>query len=172
MRRLKINMKFRLCLVSLSFGTLLAACTDPPTAPAGPPPSGRVIAAKDLATDAVLAHDSRSPILVVVTRHDCSYCMLIKQEILRPMLLSGDYDQRVIIRELMIDPAYSLTDFSGRVVMSGELAARYNAIFTPTVLLLDASGTEIADRLVGINSTELYGHYLDQAIEAALARLR
>lgn len=150
----------------------LAACTGPPAPTTPALPAGQVVVASDLATDAVVAENRRVPILVVVTRHDCPYCMRIKQDILRPMLLSGDYEGRVTIRELMIDPEYRLRDFSGQEVTSSELAARYEAVFTPTVLLLDAAGNEVADRLLGINTTELYGYYLDEAINQALANVR
>ncbi len=159
----------RLC--GFAIWALLAGCADPQPQ-VGTHGIGSVVAASDLAGDARLAANGKLPILLVVTRHDCPYCVRIKRDVLGPMLTSGDYENRVVIRELMIEPAYLVRDFAGREVISEELAVRYDATFTPTVLLLDASGNEIAGRLIGINTVELYGYYLDQAINEALDYLR
>ena len=131
-----------------------------------------LMAASNLAVDARQASDLKVPVLLVVTRHDCPYCQRLKQDVLRPMLLSGEYEQRVIMRELMIDPSYSLLDFSDNPVNSNELATRYDAIFVPTVLLLDSNGREVADRILGFNAAGLYGYYLDQAIDHAAIAIR
>ena len=49
------------------------------------------------------ARNGHMPILLVVSQEDCPYCELLKREILEPMLVSGEYDGRVLIRELLID---------------------------------------------------------------------
>lgn len=151
---------------------VLAACSAPPPPSMIETHAGQIKPLLNLAADAKQASDGRVPLLIVVTRHDCPYCLQLKRDILEPMLRSGDYRNRIIVRELAIDPAYLLKDFSGQAIISSDLAKRYKSEFTPTVLLLDDSGDEVADRLLGINTADLYGYYLDQAIDKALATMR
>ncbi len=117
------------------------------------------------------ARAGRLPILLLVSQSDCPYCELLKREILRPMLISGDYDGRVLIRELLIDSELPVRDFDGRAVVPDALAKRYRVRLTPTVLFLDDRGREVAERIVGINTVDFYAYYLDAAIDAAGARL-
>lgn len=127
--------------------------------------------AEDFAALGDRARNDDLPILLVVSQTDCPYCKLLKREILEPMLLSGDYTGRVLIRELFIDSHLPVRDFDGRDVTPDDLAGRYRARLTPTVLFLDHRGQELAEPLIGINTVEFYGYYLDAAIDAARARL-
>jgi thioredoxin-related protein len=113
------------------------------------------------------ARAGRMPIVLVVSRADCPYCELLKEEILQPMLISGDYDGRVLIRELLIDSALPLRDFDGQAIAPDALASRYRTRLTPTVLFLDHRGRELTERMIGINTVDFYGYYLDAAIDAA-----
>ncbi|MEW7979030.1 MAG: hypothetical protein AB2813_04300 [Candidatus Sedimenticola endophacoides] len=60
-----------------------------------------------------LAADARHglPILLLVSQDHCPFCVQIKRDILRPMLLAGDYRGQILIRELYIDPGVSVLDF-------------------------------------------------------------
>ena len=126
---------------------------------------------EDLAALGERARHGRMPILLVVSRDDCPYCKLLKREILEPMLLSGDYSGRVLIRELLVDSYAPVRDFDGETVSSDAVASRYGARLTPTVLFLDHRGRELAEPMIGINTVEFYGHYLDATIDAARVRL-
>lgn len=128
--------------------------------------------ASDFAADARLAQIGRIPILVAITRDDCSYCLTLKRDILLPMLRSGDYKKRVIMRELNIDSAAKIKTFDFDHLSSLAWAQQYKATFTPTVLLLDHTGKEVAKRLVGINTVSMYGWYLDEAIVGATETIR
>lgn len=112
------------------------------------------------------------PILLVVSQSFCPYCEQLEREILVPMLLSGEYRGRVIIRELLTDAGVTVRDFDGRSVEAADIAARYRAWITPTLLFLDERGREIVPRIRGFNTPSLYGYYVDAAIAQALARLR
>ena len=118
------------------------------------------------------ARSGHMPILLVVSQADCPYCELLKREILEPMLVSGEYEGRVLIRELLIDSALPGRDFDGQAVAPDELAGRYRIRLTPTVLFPDHRGRELTKRMIGINTVDFYGHYLDAAIDAARERLR
>ncbi len=48
---------------------------------------------------------------------------------------------------------------------------RYDALFTPTVLLVGPQGEDLDERLIGINNDEMYLWYLEQAIDRAAARI-
>jgi hypothetical protein len=43
---------------------------------------------------------------------------------------------------------------------------------TPTLLFLDAGGTEVAEKMVGINNIEFYGFYLLKNLQAAHEQLK
>ncbi len=119
-------------------------------------------------------HSSKNsiPILVVFASEDCVYCMILENEILKPMLISGDYDQKVIIRKILIDIPNSVQDFNGRSVTIDKLTSRYNIFVTPTVLFLDNNGKEISKRLIGINVVDYYALDVDNAIDKSIRILR
>jgi thioredoxin-related protein len=144
-----------------------------PTSPAyGAVDDGaQIIGAQDLAADAAIARGQGLALLVAVTRHGCPYCRVLKRDILVPMARSGGYSEQVLIRELVIDPESPVVDFDGREVSSADIARRYDVGITPTVLLLDSLGNPLHAPLVGINTPEMYGYYLDRAIEAGRSKL-
>lgn len=106
-------------------------------------------------------------LLLAVTREGCPYCAQLRREILAPMLLSGEYSDRVVIREMMMEPDTAVVDFDGRDTSTAAVAARYGVEIAPTVLLLGASGESLATPIVGVNGSGMYGYYLDQAIARA-----
>ncbi len=126
----------------------------------------------DLAADAAEAARRRSPILLLVSQEECPFCWQIKREILNPMVLSGDYDDRLLMREIFIDDGFLLRDFQGREVEGSEFALRYGVFLTPTLLFLDPQGRELTEKMVGIQTPEMYFLYVDAAIDEAVERLR
>lgn len=136
--------------------------------PAGP----EVEVTRDLAADAAAARAAALPILLAVTREDCRYCALLKREILVPMLRSGEYRDKVLIRELVIEPSMAIKGFDGLPTDSVSVAEALEATLSPTVLLLAPDGRRLEPPIRGINNAEFYGYYLDQAIGRALTALR
>jgi len=126
----------------------------------------------NLQADGKLAKKRSIPLLVMFSQAECPFCLKLTEEILEPMLISGDYTDRVLIRELMIDSSNDIIDFSGNSVDPRTVFSRYLLYVTPTILLLDSKGEELAERQVGINTVEYYGYYLDEAIHEALEKLR
>ncbi len=112
------------------------------------------------------------PILLMVSQYHCGFCQRMKQEVLHPMLLSGDYSDRVLIRELPIDPGETLTNFEGRHESAGAFSTRYQVRVTPTLLFLDAKGNEMAERILGINTVDYLLFYIEDAIDTATRRMR
>ena len=125
----------------------------------------------DLAALGRTAERRRLPIVLLVSRSDCSYCMVIKDEVLNPMMKSGEYDDQALIVELMLDSVEPLRWFDGEHGVRDELASRFAADVTPTLLFLGPDGTELARRIRGINTPELFGFYVDRAIGTARTRM-
>lgn len=111
------------------------------------------------------------PLLLMFSQHHCPYCKKLKREVLEPMLKNPVYLQRIFMRELMIDYGSNLTDFKGKATTGIDLFEEYGMIVTPTIILVDGAGSEIAKRQNGVNTVEMYGWYLDQAIDEAVSRL-
>jgi len=125
----------------------------------------------DLAALGRTAERRRLPIVLLVSRSDCSYCMVIKDEVLNPMMKSGEYVDTALIGELMLDAAAPLRWFDGEQGIREELASRFEADVTPTLLFLGPDGAELTPRIRGINTVELFGFYVDRAIGTARTRM-
>ncbi len=128
--------------------------------------------ARDLTQAGRQAEQACVPLLLEIAADDCHYCTLLEEEVLNPTLLDRDYEQRVLMRKLVVDRDSRLIDFAGKPVYVSDLADRYRAFVTPTLLFVDSSGRELAERMVGVTTLEFYGGYLDQALDAAQDKLR
>lgn len=95
----------------------------------------------------------------------CPYCTLMDNEILSPMIKSGDYTNKVLIRKLQFDEARDIKDFTGKVMEPSDFGAKYDITVTPTLVFLDSEGNEKAKKMIGINTVEFFGAYLDNEIE-------
>ncbi|MGH1460894.1 MAG: thioredoxin family protein [Neptuniibacter sp.] len=110
-------------------------------------------------------------VLMLVSQPNCSYCVQITEEILRPMIISGHYESTTLFTELEINTGKKIKDFAGNTASANEFAKRYGAWATPTLLFLDWHGNQIAKKMIGINTPELYGYYVDQALKTAQSKL-
>lgn len=127
--------------------------------------SVKVPVARDLAKDGEVAARSGIPIMLVFSSYHCTYCEILDREIVKPMIKSGEYDDKVIIRKVRLDEGDTLRDFNGEVVSAGKLGTRYDAYVTPTTAFVDGRGRPLASPLVGINTVEFFGGRVDSAIE-------
>ena len=125
----------------------------------------------DLAALGRDARRRRLPIVLLVSRSDCRYCALLKDEVLNPMVKSREYDDRAVLGELMLDSEEPLRGFQGEYELRDDVASRLDTDLTPTLLFLAPDGSELAPRILGVNTPELFGFYVDRAIESARARL-
>ena len=132
----------------------------------------RVPVAHDLQQEGQQARALQLPIMLTFSADDCSYCELLEEDFLQPMLLSGEYEDRIIIRKLILDDGSSVSDFSGKDTEATRLSDRYRVFVTPTILFVDGAGRELAERMAGINTPELFGGYLEVCIDTALASIR
>ena len=114
----------------------------------------------------------RLPILLMFSAEYCSYCERLEEDFLKPMLRSGEYEDKVLIRKIKIDGFGTVRDFDGKKISIDEFTDRYNVSVTPTVVFLDGRGAQVAPKRVGISTPDFYGGYLDQSIDIALDVLR
>lgn len=158
-------MKIRIARVVFACAALAltAACQASETA---------VMEADDLAALSEEARERGLPLLVMFSAEHCEYCERLKEDFLGPMLKSGDYTDKVIIRQLKIDRVADIRDFQGKRVEAGEFAERYDVEVTPTVMLFDAHGRILTRRLVGLTNPYFYGGDLDRAIDRAYGKVR
>ena len=127
---------------------------------------------ENLHADAERAARHELPILLAFAADYCDYCSQLEESFLVPMLISGDYENRILIRKVRIDSSRSLIDFDGATTDSDQLASRYGVQMVPTLVFVDARGQELTERLVGLTTLDFYGGYLEQRIDSAVGRVR
>ena len=127
--------------------------------------------ARDLQATGREAARAGAPVVLAVVADGCPYCRVVEDEVLRPMQADPAYRQGVRLRLLNLSDRQPLRDFDGRMRTPTEIAARYRAHVTPTLLILGPGGQEIAERQVGITVIDFYWSYLDAALEQARQRL-
>ncbi len=110
-------------------------------------------------------------VLLEVEASDCGYCRRLEEEILKPMLRSGDYESGTLIVQLAIDGQDDIRGWNGRETTPSAIARRYGVFVTPTLLFLDADGREVAKRIIGINSLDYFGAYVDEALAEGRKRI-
>jgi len=121
---------------------------------------------------AVQMQENKMGLVMMLHAEHCAYCRLMDEEILSPMIRSGEYKQKVFIRKLQIDVSDDVIDFKGRETSASDLASQYDSQLTPTLLFLDQNGEEKAVKIIGINSLEFFGASVDEHIEELLAVIR
>ncbi len=130
-----------------------------------------IVPLTDLSADLAQVAANGKPLMLVFSAEHCFFCERLKENIVKPMLRSGDYDDRVIIRVTEIDDYGSIRNAKGEQIEPPDLARAYGVRVTPTVLLLGPDGNEVAPRQLGINNEDYYGVYLDEAIEQAREKI-
>jgi thioredoxin-related protein len=114
----------------------------------------------------------RLPLVLMFSADYCIFCERLEQEFLIPMQISGDYEQRAVIRKLKMKHGNSVVDFDGQRIDANLLAKRYKVSVTPTVVFLDGAGQQLAAKRVGLMTPDFYGGYLDESIDTAFDMLR
>ncbi|MCP4188556.1 MAG: thioredoxin fold domain-containing protein [Gammaproteobacteria bacterium] len=135
-------------------------------------PEVEIIEVEDFSQLAEQARVQQKLIMLEVSATYCSYCLKLEEEIIKPMLRSGDYDARVLIRKFDIDGFSESRDFSGSPITSAGLAQRWGIKVTPTIIFLNGQNQEVSERILGVNSLDYFGGFVDNAIDLGLAAIR
>ncbi|WP_172597757.1 thioredoxin family protein [Sulfuriflexus mobilis] len=125
----------------------------------------------NLQADSQISQQRQLPMVVLFSATYCSYCRIIKEEFLKPMLISGEYTDKAMIRVIEVDSNDDLVDLNGQPISAEDFAFRYDISLTPTLVFFDARGNELAKRMVGVTTVDYYGSYLDAAIGESRQRL-
>lgn len=127
---------------------------------------------RNLHKEAASARAMHGAILLVLVAKGCVYCQHVLDDFLIPMSRNPNYRSRLVMRRLEISDSARITDFNGRPVPAKTIVGRYGRQIVPTVVLLDSQGRLLGEPLVGLTTPDYYGLYLDQAIDAAVAKVR
>jgi len=126
----------------------------------------------DLRETAQLAKAKNLPILMMFGTNECPYCELLKEDFLIPMIISGNYKDKIIFREIHIAAYADLIDFSGKKITVGELSQRYGVTMFPTTVFIDSNGQPLVKNIIGITTPSLFGGTLDDQIDKAFSVLK
>ncbi len=127
-----------------------------------------LINATNLHKDAKKSQEKSLPILMMFSIDDCPYCEKVKNDILKPMMKSGKYKTKVIIRHLNTSKNLDMIDFANEKSSPQELASFYGVNFFPTIVFLNHKGQPLSGHIVGIANEDYYWYDLDIAIKTAI----
>lgn len=127
--------------------------------------------ARDLSADGSVARETGRVIVVLYSTADCPYCRKVREGFLGPMNASADEAKRVLVREIEVDSGRTAVGFDGHPTTHAALAKGRKMRIVPYVVFLGPRGEPLADPLIGISSTDLYGGLLERRIETARAKL-
>ena len=127
--------------------------------------------AQNLQKDGELSRAEKRPIVLYVSASWCDYCEVLKQEILNPVMKSGEY-QDVIFRNAILDSTTPFYGFDGKKVDQRDyMYDRYKTEVTPTLVFVDPDGNETYEKIAGYANLEFYSFYLEQGINATYMAL-
>jgi len=126
----------------------------------------------DLTVIASQSDKEKLPILLMFFAEDCEYCERLEQDIINPMIVHGDFNNRVIVRKVLIDKVDTLTNFAGEVTDSDEFANQRGIQVTPTLQFVNSQGHELVPQVVGYQGPDFFSAYLDDALGGSLQKIR
>jgi thioredoxin-related protein len=128
--------------------------------------------ARNLQRDGELAKKKNGVVLVMFAGEYCGYCERVLNEFLIPMSRNPDYQKKLVMRRVDNTGLTTVKDFDGSVEDHRRFTSALGVNMVPTVMLFDRSGKPLGKPLVGLTTVDYYGYFLDQAIDAALAKVR
>ena len=127
--------------------------------------------ASDFQTDSLEQQISKRVILLYVSSPHCAFCKKLEKEIIFPLLKSGEYKDKIILRKIDWHGYKNILDFNGQSIKPSKFLDQYQTRITPTLLFLGANGKEMHKRLLGYRGGEFYWYYFDAAIDKSNLRL-
>ncbi len=131
-----------------------------------------LVHARNFQADARATARRKLPFLVIFTSPGCHYCEIVKRDYLIPMHKDTAYRDKVAIREVTVGSDTPLVDFDGTKTTEGAFAAAHKVFMVPTVKVLDPTGNDAAEAIVGLLTPDYYFGYLEAAIEEGLRKTR
>jgi pimeloyl-ACP methyl ester carboxylesterase len=109
--------------------------------------------------------------ILFVALSDCPVCRRLENDVLYPLLKSGELDGRAEVTELLLDDPRSIIGFDGRPTDTNTLAGFYSARMTPSLLFLDAQGIPLQPAITGYNEAGFHAQRIERAIDKAAEEL-
>lgn len=124
----------------------------------------------DLSALGKQAAETRRIIILSFSTEWCEYCEALDQQVLEPMILSGDFAGRALLRKIVVDDVSSIRDFDGRVKSVAQFALERKVALYPSLLFVDGRGNELAQRIVGITVLEFAADNISKALQQSLRK--
>jgi thioredoxin-related protein len=128
--------------------------------------------AVDLRADAEQAGRGNGPLIVLFSRHDCTYCETIRRNYLKPLVSDSRQRNRIVVRQIDQDSDAALTDFRGEKTTHARFASSEKIKLVPVVAFYGEGGKRLAEPIIGTRLPDFYQSYLDAAIEKSALALR
>ncbi len=120
--------------------------------------------AVDLQTDAKEAQAKKIPLVLFSNLTGCHYCRGALREVLLPMQRDAGWARTAIYRQIDADQKTPMKDFEGKATTHEAFVQKMKMQYTPTVLVVDASGKSLAEPIVGVATWDYYGYNIEEAI--------
>lgn len=131
------------------------------------PVVGAIPLLANLYADLALVKELRSPLILLFSRSDCTYCHEVRSRYLAPLLKSNPH---MIVREVVTDYRHPIVQSKGRQSHE-EFGKRMKVRFYPTVYFLNEKMEQVAEPLLGAGKAGFYSAYLDSRIDSARRRM-
>ena len=132
----------------------------------------QLLPADDLAQVAAEARSKRVPVLIAFMQESCPYCAVARRDYLLPLQSDPQWQHRVLIREIDVDRNTAMRDFASAATTHHAFARSHDARRVPTLIFFDADGNRVGPPIIGLLTADFYRLYIEQGIEAGLARMR
>jgi thioredoxin-related protein len=108
------------------------------------------------------------PLVLMVSLDGCPFCKIARENYLAPLVM----EQGLSVVQINMLRKERVTDVRGAIKTHEQLIAELNIHIAPTLIFYGHHGLEVAERLVGMGSTDFYGAYLDRRLEIARKAVR
>jgi len=152
--------------------SLIVAWAVSATALVATPATAQLLSADDLAQTAATAKARRAPVLIAFMQQSCPYCAIARRDYLVPLQSAPQWQGRVLIREIEVDRSTAMRDFAGTATTHRAYARSLGVKRVPTLIVFDGDGQPVAPPITGLLADDFYQLYIEQAMEAGLARMR
>lgn len=122
---------------------------------------------KNLRTECEKMERYRIPMVLLISRSDCTFCREVRINYLSPIARTVD-ENKLCVRELESDTVATIVNQDGKTVRVSEWLTYMKVRFFPTVLFLGSDLKQLVEPLLGLNQSGFYSAYLDQRIQVAL----
>lgn len=91
---------------------------------------------KDLRDDLAEANSQHKRLLLIVEQRGCIYCAKMHEEVFPTPAIDKIIRETYFVDQINLYGDTPVTDFDGTVLSEKDMAARWNVVFTPTMIFL------------------------------------